>query len=159
MFLRNSKPDAVVPPAAAAATRNPASRADPPSILGNSLHVIGNLNSNGDIQIDGKVDGDIYSATLTVGESALVNGAIFGQHVRIAGTVNGEITAYSIELTETARVTGDMTHNSLSIKTGAYFQGISKQANADSLKNINVPKGAAVPAATVAAEETRQTAA
>ncbi len=146
MFLRNSKQDVATSPAAASVTRNPASRVDPPSILGNSLHVIGNLNSTGDIQIDGKVDGDIYSATLTVGETALVNGAIFGQHVRIAGTVNGEITAYSIELTETAKVTGDMTHNSLSIKTGAYFQGISKQANAESLKNLELPKAAVSPA-------------
>src|SRR3546814_6313312 len=43
-----------------------------PSIISADLRITGNLKSDGDIQVDGHVEGDIDSATLTVGEGAHV---------------------------------------------------------------------------------------
>ena len=105
----------------------------PPSLLAPDLHVKGDLHSQGDLQIDGKVDGDIHSETLTVGRGALVNGSIYGGHVRIAGTVNGEITARTVELLSTARMTGDISHDSLSVEAGAYIQGTCKRVDVELL--------------------------
>src|SRR3546814_3473099 len=47
-----------------------------PSIISADLRITGNLKSDGDIQVDGHVEGDIDSATLTVGEGAHVKGHI-----------------------------------------------------------------------------------
>src|SRR3546814_1266085 len=45
-------------------------KAGVPSIISADLRITGNLKSDGDIQVDGHVEGDIDSATLTVGEGA-----------------------------------------------------------------------------------------
>ena len=41
-----------------------------PSIISADLKITGNLESSGDIQVDGMVQGDITSRTLTIGEAA-----------------------------------------------------------------------------------------
>ena len=99
-------------------------RPPPPSIISANLRIIGNLNTDGDIQIDGSVEGDVRSRILSIGEKAVVNGAIAADTVRIAGAANGEVTARVVQLSGTARVTGDINHQSLSIDAGAYVQGL-----------------------------------
>src|SRR3546814_20241801 len=64
-----------------------------PSIISADLRITGNLKSDGDIQVDGHVEGDIDSATLTVGEGAHVKGHISCESVRVCGTVDGAVKA------------------------------------------------------------------
>src|SRR3546814_8721125 len=64
-------------------------KAGVPSIISADLRITGNLKSDGDIQVDGHVEGDIDSATLTVGEGAHVKGHISCESVRVCGTVDG----------------------------------------------------------------------
>ena len=102
-----------------------------PSIISENLTVTGNLASDGDIQIDGTIDGDVRSKRLTIGQTAVINGAVMGDHVRIAGTVNGEITAKKVELTENAKVTGDMPHSratSITRAVVAWLASFTKRA-------------------------------
>mgnify|MGYP003627720788 CR=1 FL=1 len=83
--------------------------------------------TDGDIQLDGVVDGDISTRTLTVGAAAIVNGAITGETIRISGTVNGTITGMVVELAASARVTGDIYHESLAVEAGAHINGLCKR--------------------------------
>jgi cytoskeletal protein CcmA (bactofilin family) len=99
-----------------------------PSIVSADLRIEGNLHSIGDVQIDGVVNGDISSKTLTVGEGAEVHGAIEAESLRICGTVEGEVTAKTVILTKTARVYGDVLHESLSVEAGALIHGFSKRS-------------------------------
>src|SRR3546814_1384009 len=62
---KQSKPEAAV-----------AAKPAAPSIISSDLSINGNLNSVGDIQVDGTVEGDIVSTKLTVSRSATVRGAI-----------------------------------------------------------------------------------
>src|SRR5262249_30414897 len=78
---------------------------------------------NGDIQIDGSIEGDVVSRTITVGEGADVRGAISGESVRICGSVNGQIKGTTVTLAKTAKVVGDVMHQTLSIEPGAFFEG------------------------------------
>ena len=84
------------------------------------------MKTDGDVQIDGVVDGDVESDFLTIGDSAIVNGSIVGEVIRVAGTVNGEITGRVVELTRTARIAGDINHHSLAIEAGAFVQGLCR---------------------------------
>ena len=94
-----------------------------PSIISSDLKIIGNMESTGDIQIDGTIQGDIRSLTLTIGEQAHVKGSVFAESVRVCGHVSGEIKCTNVILAKTARVEGDVAHQSLAIEAGAYIEG------------------------------------
>lgn len=94
-----------------------------PSIISADLSINGNLNSGGDIQVDGTVEGDIVSKKLTVSSSAVVRGAVEAETVVIAGQVTGQIKARHVTLIKTARVIADVIQERLSIEPGAFFEG------------------------------------
>jgi cytoskeletal protein CcmA (bactofilin family) len=116
-------------PAAVEAPR-PAHAKPMPSIISHQLVVLGNLTADGDIQVDGTVEGDIKTNVLTIGEGGTVKGAIMAETVVVAGTVHGQIRAKTVSLARAARVQGDIWHESLAIEAGARFEGSCKQLSA-----------------------------
>ena len=98
-----------------------------PSIISADLRIVGDLNSAGEIHVDGCVDGDIKSKTLMVGESAVIKGEIIADTVSVHGTINGQINAQTVNLAKTAHVAGDILHRNLSIETGAFLEGHCKR--------------------------------
>ena len=141
MFSRNSAPPSAPQPSGAKKSANG------PSIIGPDLKIAGNLITEGDVQCDGTVDGDIHSRSLTVGESAVVNGSITGEIVRVAGVVNGEINARVVELTRTARVSGDVIHATLSIEAGAFIDGLCRHVDPKKAVEIGLATSPAEPRA------------
>ena len=107
-----------------------------PSIISVNVRISGNLKSDGDIQVDGVVDGDIESNRLTIGTSATVNGCMVGEVIKVAGTVIGGITGHVVELERTARITGDINYHSLAIEEGAFIQGLCRRIDP---KKIETP--------------------
>ncbi|MGY8990677.1 MAG: bactofilin family protein [Rhodospirillales bacterium] len=105
-----------------------------PSILSSDLHVIGNLNSDGEIQIDGVIDGDIFTNTLMVGEAAVINGEIHADNLIVHGTINGQIKAKSVSLMKTANIVGDILHEDLAIEKGAFLEGLCQRITISSEK-------------------------
>ena len=100
-----------------------------PSILSADLTVTGSILSDGEVQLDGIVEGDVRAASLTVGEDATVKGEIVCETVVIRGRVEGSVRARQVQLAATARVEGDVIHASLSIESGAYFDGHCKRSS------------------------------
>ena len=94
-----------------------------PSIISPDLKIVGDLKSDGEIQIDGTVKGNIKAHMLTVGEQGKIDGSTVAETVRIFGTVNGRVQAKTVRLDKSARVTADITHETLTIEAGAYFEG------------------------------------
>ena len=93
------------------------------SIISPDFKFVGHLKSNSAIQIDGTIEGDIAVPLLTVGEQGKVDGSTVAETVRISGTVNGRVQAKTVRLDKSAKVTADITHESLAIEAGAYFEG------------------------------------
>ena len=58
-----------------------------PSLISSDLEIIGDLRCAGDIQVDGKVEGNIKSKTVTVGEGAQVKGSIAADRATLFGSV------------------------------------------------------------------------
>jgi cytoskeletal protein CcmA (bactofilin family) len=111
------------PIATAAATASPAQKFAP-SIISADLTIKGTLTSERDVQLSGRVEGDIKVANLVLTEQALVKGNVFSDEAIIRGRVEGNIKARKVQLAATAQVTGDITHGGqLSIESGASFEG------------------------------------
>lgn len=98
-----------------------------PSIVSSDLTIEGNLNSAGEIQVDGVVHGDIKCKALIVGVRGSVTGEVTAQTVRMHGAIKGMIRAKSVFLASTARMSGDVEHESLAIEPGAYMEGHCKR--------------------------------
>lgn len=117
MFSKNKKPDTAI--AAESGT--------PPSLISADMRLIGDLVSQGEVQIDGAVEGDIRAKSLLIGESADIKGEVLADHVRIHGRITGQIKSRNVHLAATAHVAGDILHESLSIETGAFIEGNCKR--------------------------------
>ncbi len=94
-----------------------------PSTINTELTVVGDLESQGEIEIDGRVEGKINARSVSVGERGHVKGAILAQDVRIVGTVEGEIGAMTVSLAVSAVVNADITYRTLSMEAGAFLVG------------------------------------
>lgn len=98
-----------------------------PSIISQDVKLVGNLASDGQIDIFGEIDGYIRSHTLLIGETANIKGEITADAITVHGTLTGQIKARSVTLAKTARVTGDILHEDLSIEKGAFLEGHCKR--------------------------------
>jgi|SRR5579871_227282 len=97
-----------------------------PSLIGAGLSVIGRLDCAGDLQIEGRVEGEVRAQGVRIGSGALVKGTITAEIVQVAGTLDGNIEAESVIVARTARISGDISYRSLQIDEGAYFSGTGK---------------------------------
>lgn len=103
----------------------PSRKALAASLIAENVSINGDLASDGDVQLDGKVRGDLRVGRLTIGESGQVEGHIEAEAVDIRGRVTGSVTAQAVRLYATAQVTGDITHAQLAVDAGARFEGRS----------------------------------
>lgn len=131
MFSSKSK-DAAPPPAPSIGAAVSQSSAPPkrvgrsgtvPSIISADLTVTGALNSSGDMQIDGIVEGDVRSIGLVIGERAEIHGEIWAEDVTVRGKVIGRIRARKVLLSATSHVEGDILHEAFAVEAGAFFEG------------------------------------
>ena len=95
------------------------------SLVAEGVRIHGNLETGGDLHLDGWVEGDLRVGFLVVGETGGVTGAIHADAVEIRGRVTGVICARRVKLWSTARVDGDISHTELAIEAGAHFEGRS----------------------------------
>ena len=95
------------------------------SLLSESLTLEGNLDSEGEVQLDGVIRGDVRVGKLTIGETGHIEGQVYCETIEVRGRVIGTITAKQVRLYSTAYVDGDITHEQLAIDSGAFFQGRS----------------------------------
>src|SRR5690606_38648286 len=66
------------------------------SVIGPELVVTGNLESTGELQIHGDVEGDVYAARILVSEQARVAGELVADEIIIAGIVQGSVRGNSV---------------------------------------------------------------
>ena len=102
-----------------------------PSIISANLHVVGNLQSEGEVQVDGTIEGNVSGKSLAIGERAKVCGEISADDVIVHGVVEGKIRAKRVQLAKSAKVVGDIWHEVLSIESGAQLEGHIKRLDYD----------------------------
>jgi cytoskeletal protein CcmA (bactofilin family) len=134
MFSKGKAPEAQPtmampsPSPAPAPVKKPGGRSTP-SIISADLLVQGTLVSQGDMQIDGTVEGDIRSVTLMIGNGAVVKGEVVAEEIVIRGRVEGRIRARRVQLDASAVVIGDILQEQLTVAAGATFEGTCRRSS------------------------------
>ncbi len=124
---KDAAPAVAAPPPFNGAKR--ATRTSAPSIISADLIVQGTLKSSGDIQVDGRVEGDVHSASLVIGDKAFIQGEILAEEVTVRGRVEGSIRARKVLLCATSHVEGNILHEAFAVETGAFFEGNCRHAD------------------------------
>jgi len=112
------------------------------TIIGEHTTIIGNIESDGSVKVEGRVEGDIKAAgDVTTLVNAVIIGNIWCENMILAGTVTGNIYAKNnLHLESTARLKGDVEIHSLVTDEGAVFEGSCKMTAAPSDEDKNIKK-------------------
>jgi cytoskeletal protein CcmA (bactofilin family) len=103
------------------------------TVIGSGVKLRGNLSSEGDITVDGRMVGNIKSGgSVTIGVNAQVVGDVNGTSVTVGGHLNGSVKALdATTIVSTGAVHGDITTTRLEIAMGGVFIGTSKMKAAE----------------------------
>lgn len=106
--------------------------------IGKGTVLEGNVETFGNIRIEGKVVGNIKSKSkIVLGQSSFVEGNILAQNAEIEGEVKGLMeVAELLILKPSAVIHGDITANKLVVESGATFNGSVKMGEA--MKEIKI---------------------
>ena len=101
------------------------------SFIGGEVIINGNVSGQGDLHLDGTIEGDVGCKTLILGAAGRIKGNIIADRATIAGTVEGIVNATTLTVEKSARITGDLSYQALSIEPGAQVDGrLSQRGNA-----------------------------
>jgi cytoskeletal protein CcmA (bactofilin family) len=122
IFSRRSRASVA---AVAAATPSSKGSSKGYSLLDSQLVLSGDLETNGSLRIDGKMEGSVLRADMVVlGVGATMAGDIHAREVVIGGTLTGSVHGSErVELQATAVVTGDVHTGSVLIQEGGVVNG------------------------------------
>ena len=118
MFSKSSKS-----PRPALPTSATGGKSIPFSLIGGDVTITGDLSASVDLHVDGVVEGDIRCAALVQGPDSRIIGHVTAQSARLAGLVDGSITAGELVVESSARITGDVSYERITIEPGSRVEG------------------------------------
>ena len=93
------------------------------SIIDEWLTMRGDLESEGDILVKGKIHGNIRCKLLVIDTNAMVEGGMIAEEVVVRGSISGEVRANRVRLEDSAIVDSEIFHRSFSVAEGAQIKG------------------------------------
>ena len=95
------------------------------NLIGNGTVFKGDIESNGDIRIDGRLIGSVKSnGKISVGQTGIIEGDLTCKQAEISGVVKGNINTEELTaLKSTSKVEVDLNTKQLLIEVGAQFTG------------------------------------
>lgn len=107
------------------------------NIIGSNTAIVGDVNSEGDFRIDGKVEGTIKTAgRVVIGKSGIASGKILCTDADIEGKFSGELFVENLlTLKSTANISGEVEIGKLSVEPGAEFNASCSMKGA--VKELN----------------------
>ncbi|MDI1296310.1 MAG: polymer-forming cytoskeletal protein [bacterium] len=118
MFSKSSKSPRTASPTSATGAKH-----TPFSLIGSDVTITGDLVASVDLHVDGIIAGDIRCASLVQGPDSRITGHITANSARLAGLVDGSITAQDLVVESTARITGDVCYERVTIEPGSRIEG------------------------------------
>lgn len=96
-----------------------------PNIIGTGTKFVGDIETNGDLRVDGIIEGNILSkGKLVLGVAGNIKGTIKCANAEIAGHFEGKVEVSELlSLRSSSVFKGEMSIGKLSIEPGAVFNG------------------------------------
>ena len=111
------------------------------SFIAKDVVVSGDFVTGAQVHIDGRIDGNVRCETLVQGEDGTIAGNIVAESVHLSGLVDGKVTARIVTLEPSARVTGDVSYETLSIAAGGAIEGrLTRKDAGGPPKRASAPK-------------------
>ncbi|MCP4882967.1 MAG: polymer-forming cytoskeletal protein [Flavobacteriales bacterium] len=91
--------------------------------IAKNTSLVGDIQSDGDFRVDGKIEGTIKTTgRVVIGKDGFVSGTIDCAHADIEGSFSGKLIVDQIlSLKNTADISGDVVMGKLSVEPGAVF--------------------------------------
>lgn len=100
-----------------------------PSIISADLNILGNLVSDGIVEVEGKIEGNLVCASATIRKTGCIKGDVVAESIQIDGEIRGLVKARHVRVSGTGKVTGVVMYETLSIKDGAFIDGQCKNTD------------------------------
>lgn len=93
------------------------------NIIAKNTSLVGDIKSDGDFRVDGKIEGTITTTgRVVIGKEGFVKGTIDCVNADIEGSFSGKLLVDQVlSLKSTANISGDVTLGKLSVEPGAAF--------------------------------------
>jgi cytoskeletal protein CcmA (bactofilin family) len=101
------------------------------SFIGSEVTIRGNVSGDGDIHLDGTIEGDLACNSLILGSGGRIRGNISATKATLGGSVEGTVDARTLTVEKTARIQGDLAYENVTIETGAQVDGRLTQRGGD----------------------------
>ena len=109
------------------------------STISEDLTITGSVTSQGELHLNGQVQGDVHCVALVLGENAQLEGNVVAEDVMVRGRLIGSVRALKVMLQSTAHVEGNLVHKSLAVEHGTHFEGELRPSENPLASNPEVP--------------------
>lgn len=130
------------------------SQGNQPNRIEKNTTITGNIDSENDFRIDGKLEGDIKtSGKVVIGQNGRINGKIECVSADVEGYFTGDITvSETLSLKETATIEGTVKAGKLQIVPGAKFNAKCQMSS----RSAPLSADKSMPTKTIVVEENKQ---
>ncbi|MDJ0685296.1 MAG: polymer-forming cytoskeletal protein [Alphaproteobacteria bacterium] len=91
--------------------------------------ITGDLASDGELQMDGVLRGNVSCRRLVVGQNGELHGEVTADTLIVDGAIFGAVKAKTVLLGASARMIGDVDHEVLEVRPGAEIEGRYSQSS------------------------------
>ena len=99
------------------------------SVIGPDVVITGNISASADLHVDGRVEGDVTCGSLAQGSESQVFGSVTAEIARLAGAVEGTVRVKQLTVERSAKITGDVEYENITIENGGHIDGRMKHVS------------------------------
>ena len=110
------------------------------SVIGGGMRIVGDVESNGVIKIEGFIEGSVRGARqVLLGRTGIVHGDIYSADAVLGGRVVGTVIASErVEIQGTSGIEGDIHTKSIVVHEGAMINGTVRMGDA-AIASVRTP--------------------
>ncbi|WP_447723929.1 bactofilin family protein [Sphingomonas koreensis] len=100
------------------------------SVIGSDVVISGNVQASAELHVEGRIEGDVDCAGLIQGAESHIVGGVTAESARIAGAIEGAVRVRQLTVERTARISGDVEYENITIENGGHIDGRMRRIGA-----------------------------